>query len=84
MQKTQKNFKMQKTQKNYKSKKPKKKLTYSIKSKKSNKMVITGNHPFPNGHGQKRIQTHCQVFGLFHIFIVVFIRSLKLKLKLGS
>jgi len=76
---------MQKNQKNFKSKKPKKKLTYSIKSKKSNKMVITGNHPFPNGHGQKRIKTHCKVlFGLFHIFIVVFIRSLKLKLKLGS
>ena len=76
---------MQKNPKKLQKQKTQKKLTYSIKSKKSNKMVITGNHPFPNGHGQKRIKTHCKVlFGLFHIFIVVFIRSLKLKLKLGS
>ena len=79
---------MQKNPKKLQNQKTQKKLTYSIKSKKSNKMVITGNHPFPNGHGQKRIKTHCKVlfglFGLFHIFIVVFIRSLKLKLKLGS
>jgi len=67
---------MQKTQKNFKIKKPKKKqITYSIKSKKSNKMVITGNHPFPNGHGhgQKWIQNHCQVLsGFISSFYFIF------------